>query len=625
MGGGKVVKNAAGFDLPKLMVGSLGRLGVIVELSLKVFPRPEATATVRFPAAARRAGARVRSPAMARGPIPVSALDLDPRRQRAPLGSPVATHRADRRRAPPGSRVSVELASHKEPSDDGADLDAAYWDEARRFAWVAAEARLVVVPVSPRRLLALDRRAQAGAGVNRRYGRSPPTSPGSPGRRPNPLADSPTSWPPRRSSGVALTGEPLAEPLLGARDRWRLRPPPARLDPAASSPGARDETRDPAREPRRPRAADDADPICACVHCGFCLPTCPTYVTMGEEMDSPRGRILLMKEVLEGKLEVELAQPYLDNCLGCQACETACPSGVKYGDLITEFRGQAEPDRKRPPVPRDCAASSPCARFPTAGAFRAAARTGALARKVRRGGADGSAADGRPAPREAARRPPVARPASPPRASAAPASPCSPAASSRSSTRRSAGPRAASSPATGSRSSSPPARGCCGSLAMHAGEAEGARRLARRNLDRLPRRRRRGDHHRRRLRLGDARVRRPLPRRARAGGRRPRSRAAPSTSPSSSPDLGLGEAPPGARRRRAGSPTTTPATSPTPRRVTAAPRALLGQVEDLDASAAGRGRALLRLGRHLQRRTSPRSPPSWASARRATCSPPERR
>ncbi|HET7559068.1 MAG TPA: heterodisulfide reductase-related iron-sulfur binding cluster, partial [Limnochordia bacterium] len=96
-----------------------------------------------------------------------------------------------------------------------------------------------------------------------------------------------------------------------------------------------------------------ADPIGACVHCGFCLPTCPTYVVLGEEMDSPRGRIYLMKQMLEG--ELPLAGPQLDNldaCLGCQACVTACPSGVEYGDLLTAFRAHLEEDRKRPPLLR---------------------------------------------------------------------------------------------------------------------------------------------------------------------------------------------------------------------------------------------------------------------------------
>jgi glycolate oxidase iron-sulfur subunit len=85
----------------------------------------------------------------------------------------------------------------------------------------------------------------------------------------------------------------------------------------------------------------------SCVHCGFCLPTCPTYVTLGEEMDSPRGRIFLMKSVLEGNLKQEAALPFIDRCLGCQACVTACPSGVRYGELITPFRARAETSRKR--------------------------------------------------------------------------------------------------------------------------------------------------------------------------------------------------------------------------------------------------------------------------------------
>ncbi len=85
----------------------------------------------------------------------------------------------------------------------------------------------------------------------------------------------------------------------------------------------------------------------ACVHCGFCLPTCPTYITMGEEMDSPRGRIFLMKEVLEGRMDSQTAEPFIDNCLGCQACVTSCPSGVQYGELITPYRAWSEPERKR--------------------------------------------------------------------------------------------------------------------------------------------------------------------------------------------------------------------------------------------------------------------------------------
>ncbi len=96
-----------------------------------------------------------------------------------------------------------------------------------------------------------------------------------------------------------------------------------------------------------PMAEPMAEAVERCVHCGFCLPTCPTYVVLGEEAQSPRGRIVLMKEVLEGTLTLEEATPYLDPCLGCLACVTACPSGVEYGELITPFRMEMEKERER--------------------------------------------------------------------------------------------------------------------------------------------------------------------------------------------------------------------------------------------------------------------------------------
>ncbi len=84
-----------------------------------------------------------------------------------------------------------------------------------------------------------------------------------------------------------------------------------------------------------------------CVHCGFCLATCPTYRVLGEEMDSPRGRIILMKEQLEGAIELESMLPFVDRCLGCMACVSACPSGVEYGHLLTPFRARSEQSRRR--------------------------------------------------------------------------------------------------------------------------------------------------------------------------------------------------------------------------------------------------------------------------------------
>jgi glycolate oxidase iron-sulfur subunit len=80
-----------------------------------------------------------------------------------------------------------------------------------------------------------------------------------------------------------------------------------------------------------------------CVHCGFCLPACPTYVLWGEEMDSPRGRIYMMKKSTEGQAPLDQRfQRHMDNCLGCMACMTACPSGVQYNKLIEDTRAQVE-------------------------------------------------------------------------------------------------------------------------------------------------------------------------------------------------------------------------------------------------------------------------------------------
>lgn len=120
-----------------------------------------------------------------------------------------------------------------------------------------------------------------------------------------------------------------------------------------------------------------------CVHCGFCLPSCPTYLAMGEEMDSPRGRILLMKEVLEGDVELDEAVRYIDRCLGCLGCVTACPSGVEYGDLLTPFRMMAEDSRRRSAWDR-LLRRLVLATLPYPRRFRLAARLGRWARRFRR-------------------------------------------------------------------------------------------------------------------------------------------------------------------------------------------------------------------------------------------------
>jgi len=96
-------------------------------------------------------------------------------------------------------------------------------------------------------------------------------------------------------------------------------------------------------------AGQDADAILRrCVHCGFCTATCPTYQVMGDELDSPRGRIYLIKQVLEGVAPTRATQIHLDRCLTCRNCETTCPSGVQYGQLIDIGRDLVAQTVRRP-------------------------------------------------------------------------------------------------------------------------------------------------------------------------------------------------------------------------------------------------------------------------------------
>jgi glycolate oxidase iron-sulfur subunit len=228
----------------------------------------------------------------------------------------------------------------------------------------------------------------------------------------------------------------------------------------------------------------------ACVHCGLCLASCPTYVELGEEADSPRGRILLIGALASGRLAPTAeVRRHLDLCLGCRACETACPSGVEYGRLIEEARPWVE--RTRPPAARWARRALSA----VLGSRRATRVAFGLLRLV--GGLRWTAALARHAPRplrpwlafvaalppRARRRPlpAVLEPEGPVRGTAVLLTGCVADAVFDATNRATA----ALLVRAGVRVRVPADQGCCGALAMHLGDAAGARRLAARAVDAL--------------------------------------------------------------------------------------------------------------------------------------------
>jgi glycolate oxidase iron-sulfur subunit len=233
-----------------------------------------------------------------------------------------------------------------------------------------------------------------------------------------------------------------------------------------------------------PNGAAMANAVSSCVHCGFCLPTCPTYAVLEEEMDSPRGRILLMKSVLEGDLDLEAALPYVDRCLGCLSCVSACPSGVQYGELLSPFRAIAEQKRARPWM-RRAAQQLVSETLPHPRRFRLAARVGKLARAVKSQLPEPFQAmlELLPADLPPAQPLPEAYPAEGPRrARVALLAGCA---------QQVLAPEINWATLrvlarNGVEVLIPPGQGCCGGLGSHTGAAEAARRLAKRNLRAFP-------------------------------------------------------------------------------------------------------------------------------------------
>jgi glycolate oxidase iron-sulfur subunit len=249
--------------------------------------------------------------------------------------------------------------------------------------------------------------------------------------------------------------------------------------------------------PLRAGAFDYLDPvvwegILDCVHCGICLPQCPTYRVLEQEMDSPRGRIYLMRAAAEGRIDLTPNfVTHMDRCLGCRACETACPSGVPFGRLLEEVRGQIEMKVPRP-LGRRLLGRLILALFPDArrlrallGLMRGYQRSG-LQSVVRRTGVLRSLPRLQAMERLLPALPPTTpdrelrevRPAGTPRGTVALLEGCVQAALfpevNRATVRLLA--------RAGYRVVIPAGQGCCGALHLHWGAREPARRLAARNV-----------------------------------------------------------------------------------------------------------------------------------------------
>lgn len=241
----------------------------------------------------------------------------------------------------------------------------------------------------------------------------------------------------------------------------------------------------------RPMCALPGTPLSAvqagidtCVHCGFCLPACPTYVNLEDENDSPRGRILLMRALLEGTLapDDESVHEHLDRCLGCRGCETACPSGVPYGHLLEGARATLAESRSRPLVARVVLAvfgRRPLLKLALAGArlFRATQLPRLLARLPGRMGFAMAMLDATRSTLVTADRETAATPAT--RGSVAVLEGCvmeGLLGATNDATRRTLA-------RNGYALAEAPGQRCCGALHAHAGDLEAARRLARANIE----------------------------------------------------------------------------------------------------------------------------------------------
>ncbi len=397
-GGARVVKSVTGYDVPKLLVGSLGTLGVLAEATVRLHPIAPAWgawvwAFDAIPAAAAFLAAVVDS---AIQPERMVLLDAGAMRATGETGasgreSAVAISVASAAEAVSAQREALTALATRH-GGRMREIGAGAWS---RLGAALAGPIVIRLAGEPARLghwlAALEHVARDGEdrrGLRRRGRRRRPPRLASRARgRRAPRRDLARGCGVGAARGAGARG---GQPGRGARaargEGHRGRLGPRRARGAGHHAPSQERVRPRGDSQSRPlrgrlvslQSPEFLDGLRACVHCGICLPQCPTYRVLEEEMDSPRGRIYLMRAAAEGRttLTPGLAR-HLDLCLGCRACETACPSGVPFGRLLETTRAELVRTRTQAPETDHALLGMLLAVFPRP------QRLGALARALR--------------------------------------------------------------------------------------------------------------------------------------------------------------------------------------------------------------------------------------------------
>ena len=352
--GARVVKNVTGYDMPKLATGSFGTLAALTSIILKVLPKPETEETVVLAGLDDTQAVSAMSLAMqsacevsGAAHVPGEAVYL-----RLEGIAPSVAYRRDQLAKTLNRPIEI-LAAKSSAAKWKAHPRCDRFREPARAPAVAALGHTVGGPAhrpQHRRgsrhplSLRLGRRSRV-AGSSGFGGCVRRAHPGRAGRRPCDAVPRARAAAGRRRCVPAAAC--AAGRSLGTREVL-VRPPPS-LQSRPHVSGSLMQTTFTADQLEQPRIAEANTILRKCVHCGFCTATCPTYVLLGDELDSPRGRIYLIKNMLEsGEPATTQTVKHIDRCLSCLSCMTTCPSGVHYMHLIDEARAHVEETYKRP-------------------------------------------------------------------------------------------------------------------------------------------------------------------------------------------------------------------------------------------------------------------------------------